>query len=211
VDPTADLTVQGPFAEDSELAITDTDIYSRGPGEERPAFPGLTLLVDGATSHGAGQGLDPGDPPLGPSTVTESRPQAVDLVHPPSQTGTRGAGHSTHFWDDVEPLMEQEQHSDHSTAINTYAAGLTLAPNWVRSHKDSTEAWDALNLLALTATHTKTTDKTQVQQQTELVANAGEWIAPATIPSTDTTMSVTVLSRVPDADTPLTALQQPMS
>jgi len=63
---------------------------------------------------------------LVPRTVAESRPQAVDLAHPTSQTGTRGAGQSTHFWDDVEPLMEQEQHSDHSTATPTTKAGLTI-------------------------------------------------------------------------------------
>jgi len=96
-DPTVDSIVQELSAEDAGSDITDTDTYSRGPGEEQPAFPGLTLSVTGATSHGADQGLDLGDPPLEPRTLAESRPQAVDLVYPDSQNGTRGAGHSTHF------------------------------------------------------------------------------------------------------------------
>ena len=124
--PTVDSIVQEPLTEDAGSAITDTDIYSRGPGKEQPVFPSLTLLVTGAASHGAGQEMDPRNPSLVPRTVAESCPQAVDLAHPSSQTGTRGAGQSTHFWGDVEPLMEQEQHFDHSTAAHTTHAGLTV-------------------------------------------------------------------------------------
>ena len=67
---------------DTELAITDTDTYFRGPGEDRPAFPGLTLSVAGTTSHGADQGLDPRVLPSEYRTVAESCPPAVDTAHP---------------------------------------------------------------------------------------------------------------------------------
>jgi len=64
------------------LAITDTDTYFRGPGEDRPAFPGLTLSVAGTTSHGADQGLDPRVLPSESRTVAESCPPAVETAHP---------------------------------------------------------------------------------------------------------------------------------
>jgi len=211
MDPTIDLAIQEPFAEDSTSASTDTDICLNGLWEERPVLPGLNLPVAGASSHGAGQGMEPRSPSLVPGTAAASCRQAVDTVHPPRQTGTRGTGHSTRFWDDIELYTEPEQYSDHSTA-HTHNQDPTLAPNWVSSHTYSDEAWDALNLLAMTTTDTQTTDKTQVQQQTELVANTGERVAMATKPSTDTVvsvMSVTVLSRVPDMDTPLATVETP--
>jgi len=132
VDPTVDLIVQGLLLEESGLA--STDIYFRGPGEERPVFPGLTLLVTGATSHGAGQEMDPSNPSLVPKTVAESRPPAVDpsldLAHPTSQTSNLGASHSTRFWDDVEPDTGPEWSSVYSTATTTFphtqTAGITI-------------------------------------------------------------------------------------
>jgi len=114
-DPTVDSIVQELFAEDSELAVTDLDTSSRGLGEERPVFPGLTLPVAGTTLSGAEQGLATQEPSLELHTEAGSCPQSVDPAHPDAHAGTCGACHSTHFWGESESLLEQKQHSDQST------------------------------------------------------------------------------------------------
>jgi len=101
VDTTIDLTIQELFAEDSAPASTDTDIFSRGHWEDRPILPGLNLPVAGALFPGASQGLDYWNPPLVPSAATQSRPRAVDPLHPTGPAGTRGTGHSTEPGDDT--------------------------------------------------------------------------------------------------------------
>ena len=65
-DPTVDSIVQELLAEDAGSAITDTDIHSRGSGEERPAFPGLTLLVTGPLSMVPTRGWTPEIRPWSP-------------------------------------------------------------------------------------------------------------------------------------------------
>jgi len=134
VDTTVNMMVQMTPLEDLELA--KTDYYSRGPEEERLVFPGLTLSAAGASSYGAGQGMDTWIPPLVPYPVAESCPQAVafssSVAHQTSHTRNLGAGQSTHFWDDVEPYTEQERSSVHATAT-TFAhmpvAGITNEAN----------------------------------------------------------------------------------
>ena len=106
IDPTIDLTIQELFAEDSAPASSDTDIFSRGLWEERPILPGLNLPVTGALSPGASQGLDYWNLPLVPSAATESRPRAVDPLHPTGPAGTRGTGHSTEPGEEPEPYIE---------------------------------------------------------------------------------------------------------
>ena len=49
VDPTIDLTIQEPFAEDSASASTDTDIYLKGLWEERPVLPGSLTQSQSST------------------------------------------------------------------------------------------------------------------------------------------------------------------
>ena len=78
-DLTVDLGVQELFQEPSELASNEFDISLRGQGEERPAFPGLTLPAAGSFLPSAAQGLDFLDPSLGLQTGVGSCPQAVDL------------------------------------------------------------------------------------------------------------------------------------
>ena len=55
-------------------------------------------------------------------------------------------------------------------------------------------------MLAMTASRTDRTDITHIKQQTELVADEEEWVASATMPNTDTTMSMPDFSRYQDMD-----------
>jgi len=126
IDTTIDLTIQELFAEDSVPVSTDTDTFSRGLWEDRPALPGLNLPVAGALFPGASQGLDHWNPSLVPSAATESCPRAVEPLHPTGPAGTRGTGHSTEPGDEPEPHTEPEQYSDHSTANTPTKRGLTL-------------------------------------------------------------------------------------
>ena len=153
----------------------------------------------------------PQEPSLGLHTEAGSCPQAVGTAHPTSQTSTPGTGQSTRLWGDAGHLLEQEQYSNQpiSTANKPKTLDPTLAPDGFSSHHHFNEAWDALDTLAMTAVQTDTTDLTTHKQQSESVAHEGEWVAMATKPSTDTTLSVTVLSRVPDMDTPLTTARSP--
>ena len=58
----------------------------------------------------------------------------------------------------------------------------------------------------MTATHTDTSDFTPQKQQSESVLQEGVWVASATKPSTDTCMSVVVLSGDPDTDTAMSLM-----
>jgi len=128
IDTTIDLTIQELFAEDSTPACTDTDTFSRGLWEDRPALPGLNLPVAGALFPGASQGLDPWNPSLLPLAATESCPRAVEPLHLTGPAGTRGTGHSTEPGDEPEPYTEPGQYF-HQTTANTTPTnhGLTYA------------------------------------------------------------------------------------
>jgi len=96
--PTIDFSVQELFAEDSDLAITHLDTSLRGQGEERPAFPGLTLPATGCNLLRAAPGLDIQDPSLGLHTGVGICPQAVVTAHPVAHAGTLGTSHSAHLF-----------------------------------------------------------------------------------------------------------------
>ena len=130
-DTTVDMMVHMTPPEDPELA--KTDYYLRGPGEERPVFPSLTLSAAGAFPDGASQGMDTWRPPLVPDPAAVSRPQALaplpSVAHTTSHTSNPGAGQSTHFWDDVEFYTEQERSSVRATATtftHTPPTGTTI-------------------------------------------------------------------------------------
>jgi len=118
-DPTIDFSVQELFAEDSELASTHLDTPLRGQGEERPAFPGLTLPAIGSILPGAAPGLDIQDPSLGLHTGVGSCPQAVVAAHPDAHAGTPGTSYSAHLWGESKSLQEQETSLHHPTTTAT--------------------------------------------------------------------------------------------
>jgi len=149
-DPTIDFSVQELFAEDSELASTHLDTSFRGQGEERPAFPGLTLPATGSILPGAAPGLDIQDPSLGLHTGVGSCPQAVVTAHPDAHAGTLGTSHSAHLWGESKSLLEQETslHQPTTTATisdttitrdptllaKTYHFARLFTPFWVNNH-----------------------------------------------------------------------------
>ena len=132
-DPTIDFSVQELFAEDSELASTHLDTPLRGQGEERPAFPGLTLPAIGSILPGAAPGLDIQDPSLGLHTGVGSCPQAVVAAHPDAHAGTPGTSYSAHLWGESKSLQEQETSLHHPTTTATISD--------ITQNRDPTWAW----------------------------------------------------------------------
>jgi len=119
-DLTSDLSIQELFQEPSKLASTELDTSLRGRGEERPAFPGLTLPAAGSFLPGAAQGLDPADPSLELQTGVGSCPQAVALAHPDAYVGATGTDNSAQFWGESQSTLEQERLLQHSTTTATH-------------------------------------------------------------------------------------------
>ena len=112
------------------MCIRDSlDTSLRGLGEERPAFPGLTLPAARSFLPGAAQGQDSLDPSLGLQIGVGSCPQAVDLAHPDASVGAIGTDHSAQIWGESRPLVEQERSTQYTTTTATTQNNLSYTNN----------------------------------------------------------------------------------